>query len=99
MSQNNTPTKPLCKWWSTIAQKALLGKTIIKIEYATAAALAEFDIDFDGDSLLLITFNDNTTWAVASDDEFNAPGALHLMSYPSNAKIEMVVLPTVPADA
>lgn len=100
MSHPNKPTKPLRKYWTQVAQKALLGKKIIGIQYATKAQLDLFEMDLDGDSLLLITFDDQTTWTIASDDEFNGPGALHLLSGPPSilSAIKVDVLPVVPAD-
>lgn len=98
MSQDRTPTTPLRKHWTKIAQQALLGKTITGIEYANKATLAKLDMDFDGESILLFTFNDGTTWTVACDDEFNGPGAFHLLLHPAAMNPVTECLPTVPAD-
>lgn len=98
MSRPNKPTKPLRKHWSQVAQNALLGKTITGISYATKAQLDKLDVDMMGESILLITFSDHTTWTVAADDEFNAPGALHLVLAPKNKIPAETILPVVPAD-
>lgn len=98
MSKINAPTKPYRKYWSNIAKQALHGKTITNIQYANKAMLNKLKLDLNGESILLITFSDNTTWAVASDDEFNGAGSLHLVMAPDNMDPSIHVLPGVPAD-
>lgn len=98
MNDSTGPTEPRQKYWTQVAQKALLGKTIIGIEYANKAALEKLDIDFDGDTILLIKLNDGTIWTVAADDELNGPGALHLLLFPTTMKPVTECLPTVQVD-
>lgn len=60
--------------WNEVAQRLLVGRTIVKAEYLSAELTQEL---FDwGQRTLALTLDDGTLLVPQADDEGNAPGVL-----------------------